>query len=160
MKKQLTALLVIAISLMIAGSALAFTCADEAITCDGSILSGTIGIPPQQTFPPCNETTGYNHKVYNLSLATAQEITVTVSGPPTGSMQIIVFENCDETTCLARTAVGAGTLNLCLPAGQYTVALSYLIEAIMPSEISMTCLDCIPVPVEIPTFGSIKSYYR
>ena len=162
MQKQHLVTVALAISLMIAGSSLAFDCSSsETINCNGPTLAGTIGIGPEISFPQCGTTTNYIHKIYDLTLATAQDISVTVAGAAAPFVQIVVFENCDENACLAQTEPGVTTLDgLCLPAGEYTIALFYLIEAVMDFELSMTCTPCEPVPVEIPSFGAIKSYYR
>ena len=157
-----TLTLTLVLSLLIAGSALAFDCSTaETLECNGPALSGTIGISPEITFPPCGATTSYKHKIYRLSVTSPQEISVTLTGAASTNVQLVVFENCDENACVAQGLPNSPTLDgVCLPVGDYTIGMSYLIEAVMPYEISLACTPCNPVPVEAPSFGALKSCYR
>jgi len=150
------------IFLMMASSALAFDCSSSVpLVCNGPAESGTIGLPPEVTFSDCGGATSFKHKLYTLTVASAQSITVSVTGVAASVVEVVVFNGCDENACVASSPPNSSVLPpTCLVPGTYTIALKYLVEAVMDYEISVDCVDCVPVVVEERTLGTIKAQYR
>jgi hypothetical protein len=131
------------------------------LVCDGPALQGTIGLQPEADYMTCGDTFPHHYKLYSVTLASAQEITVSVTGSAASVMEVVVFGGCDENSCLAQSPTGALVLApVCLEAGTYTVGLRYGVDAVFGYEILMQCVACEPVGAERQPWGTIKSTFR
>lgn len=155
--------LILSLGMIVAATSVqAFDCSGAVpLTCNGPTVAGTIGIPPQIDFAQCGNTTPVHHKLYTLTLATAQEVTVSLTGSAASFVEMVLFDGCDENACLAVSPPFSSVLPpVCLEAGTYTVALHFLVDVVASYEISATCESCVPVAQESGTWSAVKSSYR
>ncbi len=158
----MTRLLIAALAAaLIPTAAAAFDCSQaEDLSCFARAVPGTINMPPESTFTPCDQGNNWTHKLYTVTLANPAELTVTYSGMSAGTAPIYVYAGCDENDCVAVGDPFSNTLTTdCLPAGTYTVALSYLVDAIISYELSTDCVSCEPVAAEDRAWGGVKGLY-
>ncbi len=60
------------------------------------------------------------HKLYTVTLATAQELTVTLAGSGASFVEVVLFDGCDENACLAVSPQFSSVLPpVCLEPGLY-----------------------------------------
>jgi len=155
-------LLLAALVLGLPAAALAFDCSSaRPLPCDGTPVSNTINLPPELTFAHCGGSTPFKHQLYTLTLAAPAIVTLTLSSSVVGVSELVVFDGCAENQCVAQSPFNTPHITTaCLPAGTYTVAVVYLVEALISYDLTATCATCDPIEAEQDQWGGVKALYR
>jgi hypothetical protein len=104
--------------------------------------------------------TGGTANAYGVNLLTPTQLVINTVSP---ALQVTVLSGPPylANNCVAYTSITVDpTLNLCLPAGYYSILLSSPLNIITPYEISLGCAPCEPVSSEARSWGAIKGAYR
>ncbi len=104
--------------------------------------------------------TGGTANAYGVNLLTPTQLVINTVSP---ALQVTVLSGPPylANNCVAYTSITVDpTLNLCLPAGYYSILLSSPLSIITPYEISLGCAPCEPVSSEARSWGAIKGAYR
>jgi hypothetical protein len=132
------------------------------LPCDGTPIWQVIGDPtPALVDQMCSgaQTTNGLAYPYAVTLATPQEMTFLVNSYP---LQLTLLrspygpDNCVDHTPISVTP----ELTACLPAGEYVVLVSTVVEQPLTYAISATCVPCVPTPNEVRTWSWIKGMYE
>ncbi len=160
--KTLTYLMLAVLAFGLPAAVLAFDCSSARdLPCDGVPVSNTLSMPPEVTFTHCGGTTPWKHQLYTLTLASPAIVTLTLSSSVVGVAELVVFDGCDETQCVAQSPINTPHITTdCLPAGTYTVSVVYLVEALIPYDLTATCESCDPVAAEQGEWGGVKALYH
>jgi len=99
--------------------------------------------------------------VYQVDLATDQQITATITGSPIFQPFVSLLGSCDSADCIDHdfTSDGPRVLSACLPAGTYYITVAEMTDVFYLYTIRLDCEPCDPVAAASVDFGVVKSLY-
>lgn len=135
------------------------------IVCDGPVTNYPVGFGG---YPGGSLVCGFPFTVcagtvFEVTLASSQEITLHLSIPYAAATYLFLFEDCLGTQCIDYIQVTQAQTDwsVCLPGGTYYIGMLEQTCLFYYFDFSVSCVECFdPVAEVSDTWGAVKSIYR